>query len=72
MSDFELELEEIAAMTAVVMLMDQQRRAVVVGATTPDPSLRAWVSASRLRARSSGMLRGPWRLSGRIARRSRA
>jgi hypothetical protein len=32
----------------------------------------AWVRAARLTGRRSGMLRGPWRLSGRISRRSRA
>src|SRR6266545_3017073 len=32
----------------------------------------AWVRVSRLTARRAGMLRGPWRLSGRISRRARA
>jgi len=34
--------------------------------------LDAWVRASRLTARRAGLLRGPWRLSGRIDRRARA
>jgi hypothetical protein len=35
-------------------------------------SLDEWVRGSRLGARRAGLQRGPWRLSGRIGRRSRA
>ena len=38
----------------------------------PDDTLHEWVHAARLSARRSGLQRGPWRLSGRIGRRTRA
>jgi hypothetical protein len=37
-----------------------------------DDTLHEWVHAARLRSHRSGLQRGPWRLSGRIGRRSRA
>ncbi len=37
-----------------------------------DDTLHEWVRSSRLRAHRSGVRRGPWRLSGRMPRRSRA
>ena len=37
-----------------------------------DDTLHEWVRTSRLRAHRSGLRRGPWRLSGRMPRRSRA
>jgi Acyl-CoA carboxylase epsilon subunit len=37
-----------------------------------DDTLHEWVRAARLQSHRSGLRRGPWRLSGRIARRSRA
>ena len=37
-----------------------------------DDTLHEWVRAARLTARRSGLQRGPWRLSGRIGRRTRA
>jgi Acyl-CoA carboxylase epsilon subunit len=37
-----------------------------------DDTLHEWVRAARLRSHRSGLQRGPWRLSGRIGRRSRA
>ena len=37
-----------------------------------DDTLHEWVRTSRLRAHRSGLHRGPWRLSGRMPRRSRA
>ena len=37
-----------------------------------DDTLHEWVRAARLSARRSGLQRGPWRLSGRIGRRTRA
>ena len=35
-------------------------------------TLHEWVRAARLRSHRAGLQRGPWRLSGRIGRRSRA
>jgi hypothetical protein len=37
-----------------------------------DDTLHEWVHAARLRSHRAGLQRGPWRLSGRIGRRSRA
>jgi len=37
-----------------------------------DDSLHEWVRGSRVGARRAGLQRGPWRISGRIGRRSRA
>jgi hypothetical protein len=34
--------------------------------------LHEWVRSARLNARRAGLQRGPWRLSGRVGRRSRA
>jgi hypothetical protein len=60
--------EEAAAIAAVV--------AVVVdapGAAAPDANsqMSQWVNASRRAAQRSGLQRGPWRLAGRLGRRSR-
>jgi hypothetical protein len=59
--------EEIAAILAAI------------AASTPAPveadrddTLHEWVHAARLRSHRAGLQRGPWRLSGRITRRSRA
>jgi hypothetical protein len=60
--------EEVAAIMAAVTALLQQRRAVAAPPATP---LDAWVQASRLGARRVGLQRGPWRLSGRMVRRSR-
>jgi len=69
--------EELAAITAAIEVVRHERALVaarsaasVTGGDAED--LDAWVRASRLTARRSGMLRGPWRLSGRIDRRARA
>ena len=59
--------EEIAAILA----------AIAASQPTPveeerDDTLHEWVHAARLRSHRAGLQRGPWRLSGRIGRRSRA
>ena len=59
--------EEVAAILAAIA---SSTAAPVV--ETEDDSLHEWVRASRLRSHRSGLQRGPWRLSGRIGRRSRA
>jgi Arc/MetJ family transcription regulator len=66
--------EEVAAVTAVTVAL--QRRAADVAATADAdgarvPQLNAWVDASRRSAQRALLQRGPWRLSGRIGRRSR-
>jgi hypothetical protein len=69
--------EEIAAITAAFEVVQRERAlaaaASAASATGGDSDhLDAWVRASRLTSRRAGLLRGPWRLSGRIDRRSRA
>ena len=69
--------EELAAITAAIEVVRQERAHAAArasaSATGGDADhLDAWVRASRLTARRSGLLRGPWRLSGRIGRRTRA
>ena len=59
--------EEIAAILAAITActpapMEEDR----------DDTLHEWVHAARLRSHRAGLQRGPWRLSGRIGRRSRA
>jgi hypothetical protein len=61
--------EEVAAVTAVTIALEEQRRAA---APAPPPeTLSLWVDASRRSAQRALLQRGPWRLSGRIGRRSR-
>ena len=67
--------EEVAAITAAVSVVYAEREAAVRAAAladAPSDHLSAWVRAARLTARRSGLMRGPWRLSGRIGRRARA
>jgi len=62
-------------MVAVMVVLDEQRRAAAAtGWLGPGGGdrLNVWVDASRRAAQRAGLQRGPWRLSGRIARRSRA
>jgi hypothetical protein len=61
--------EEVAAIVAAVTSLLHPQRAVAAGA--PATPMDAWVQASRLGARRLGLQRGPWRLSGRMVRRSR-
>jgi hypothetical protein len=68
--------DEVAAITAALAVVWAEResaaRAAAARATAGDQSLDAWVKASRLTARRAGLMRGAWRLSGRIGRRARA
>jgi hypothetical protein len=60
--------EEVAAILAAVA-------ASLPGPAVEDDhhdALHEWVHAARLRSHRAGFQRGPWRLSGRITRRSRA
>jgi hypothetical protein len=59
--------EEIAAILAAIAACTP---APVEG--DRDDTLHEWVHAARLRSHRAGLQRGPWRLSGRIGRRSRA
>lgn len=65
--------EEVAAIVAALaVLEDERRRAIPLPSADRGGHLDAWVRASRLSARRAGLIRGPWRLAGRIGRRSRA
>ena len=60
--------EEIAAILAAVAVST----AAAPVEDAHDDTLHEWVHAARLRSHRAGLQRGPWRLSGRIGRRSRA
>jgi Acyl-CoA carboxylase epsilon subunit len=60
--------EEVAAIIAAIASLEAAPAAEADG----DDTLHEWVRAARLRSHRSGLQRGPWRLSGRIGRRSRA
>jgi hypothetical protein len=61
--------EEVAAIVAAVAALQARR---VESEVSGDDTLHEWVRAARLRSHRAGLQRGPWRLSGRIGRRSRA
>ena len=61
--------DEVAAILAAITAVS---RAAAVSPDPPDESLHEWVHAARLASRRAGLQRGPWRLSGRIGRRTRA
>jgi hypothetical protein len=65
--------EEVAAITVAVTALAEQAVAPVAGAPHAPPHdwLNVWVEASRRSAQRSSLQRGPWRISGRIGRRSR-
>jgi len=69
--------DEVAAIAAAFAILDEEHnRAAEIAraeATRRAEAARgsAWVDASRRSAQRSGLQRGPWRLSGRIGRRSR-
>jgi hypothetical protein len=64
--------ELVAATVAVTAIVEAQLSAAVAAAdSAPSDRLSAWVQASRRAAQRSTLQRGPWRLSGRIARRAR-
>ena len=66
--------EEVAAVTAVTILLGEGAQAAAAAAASgPAESTRpsTWVDASRRSAQRALLQRGPWRLSGRLGRRSR-
>jgi hypothetical protein len=66
--------EEVAAVTAVAIALQQREAAAAAAAADGAQSsvqISAWVDASRRSAQRALLQRGPWRLSGRIGRRSR-
>ncbi|MBM3670629.1 MAG: hypothetical protein FJW86_00325 [Actinobacteria bacterium] len=58
--------EEVAAIVAAIAASSGGG-----AAPTPDPHLDEWMRAARLVSRRVGRVRGPWRFSGRVARRTR-
>jgi hypothetical protein len=67
--------EEAAAIVAAVTAVLEAELAAAAAAAASrsrDDTLHLWVDASRRAAQRAGLQRGPWRLSGRLARRSRA
>ncbi len=63
--------EEVAAITAAISELESAGAFDPAGGVTDDGSLKMWVHASRRSAQRAGMQRGPWRMSGRLPRRSR-
>ncbi|MEZ5171624.1 MAG: acyl-CoA carboxylase epsilon subunit [Acidimicrobiia bacterium] len=62
--------DEVAAITAALTLVLEERSRERRSREAEMQSM--WVRAPRTSGRGAGMTRGPWRLSGRIDRRSRA
>jgi hypothetical protein len=61
--------EHVAAIAAAIAVLQAEPRAASP-AGHPD-HLSMWVEASRRSAQRANLQRGPWRLSGRLGRRSR-
>ncbi len=64
--------EEAAAIAAALAMLEREHERARSARATADDTLHVWVEASRRSAQRAGLQRGPWRLSGRIARRPRA
>jgi len=62
--------EQVAAIVAALSVIDAERAAAARRVETHEP-MSMWVEASRRSAQRAGMQRGPWRLSGRLGKRSR-
>jgi hypothetical protein len=58
--------EEVAAIVAAIRAVH-----AVAAAPEPDDTLHEWVRTARLQSHRLGLQRGPWRLSGRVGRRTR-
>jgi len=64
--------EHVAAITAAIAVVQAEQRAAAAAAGPGVPEhVSMWVEASRRSAQRALLQRGPWRLSGRIGRRSR-
>lgn len=62
--------EEIAAIVAAIGALGARSSHADVDAS--DDTLHEWVRTARVQSRRTGLQRGPWRLSGRVGRRTRA
>jgi hypothetical protein len=65
--------EQVAAIVAALAVLEAERAAAAASAAAGDNDgpMSMWVIASRRSAQRAGMQRGPWRLSGRLGKRSR-
>jgi hypothetical protein len=63
--------EQVAAIVAALSVLDAERAAAAATASQAHEPMSMWVVASRRSAQRAGMQRGPWRLSGRIGKRTR-
>jgi hypothetical protein len=64
--------EHVAAITAAIAVQAERRAAAAAAVGREHPEqLSMWVEASRRAAQRALLQRGPWRLSGRLGRRSR-
>jgi hypothetical protein len=64
--------EHVAAITAAIAVIQAEARAAAAARVdAPTEQLSMWVEASRRSAQRALLQRGPWRLSGRLGRRSR-
>lgn len=61
--------EQVAAIIAALSVLEAERAAAAVPPVHEPMSM--WVVASRRSAQRAGMQRGPWRLSGRLGKRTR-
>jgi hypothetical protein len=61
--------QEVAAIVGAIAELTRAQAAPAAPSTT---GVDEWVHTARLGARRAGLQRGPWRLSGRIGRRTRA
>jgi hypothetical protein len=62
--------EQVAAIVAALSVVEVERAAEARRLESPEP-ISMWVEASRRSAQRAGMQRGPWRLSGRLGKRTR-
>jgi hypothetical protein len=64
--------EEVVAITVAVTALAEESAPPAPGPPAqPADWLNVWVEASRRSAQRSTLTRGPWRISGRLVRRSR-
>jgi hypothetical protein len=62
--------EQVAAIVAALSVIEAERAADARRVDLVEP-VSMWVEASRRSAQRAGMQRGPWRLSGRLGKRTR-
>jgi hypothetical protein len=63
--------DHVAAIAAAIATIQAELAAAAPVNAQPSDHLSMWVEASRRSAQRANLQRGPWRLSGRLGRRSR-